>query len=132
MKNHKSSLESWVIGAAVGIVLTGLTAAVQAAEDAPLAYVADPGVYKVLAENDLFRVLLATWQPGQRDAYHSHPANVAYRLTDCKNKVFKPDGSLARAGEVKAGSVVLQNPISSHSYQNVSDKVCQALIIERK
>lgn len=102
------------------------------ADDAPLSTVAEPGVYKILAENDQFRVVLATWQPGQRDAYHSHPANAAYRITDCKNRLFKPDGTIAREGEVKAGSVVLQNPIQSHSFENVSDKVCQILIVERK
>ena len=100
--------------------------------DVPLSHVAEPGVYKVIAENDKFRVILATWQPGQRDAYHSHPANAAYRLTDCKNKVFKPDGAVARGGEVKAGTVILQEPVASHSFQNDSDKVCQTLIVERK
>ena len=100
--------------------------------DVPLSHVAEPGVYKVIAENDKFRVVLATWQPGQRDAYHSHPANAAYRLTDCKNKVFKPDGTVTRGGEVKAGTVILQESVASHSFQNDSDKVCQTLIVERK
>ena len=102
------------------------------ADDVPLSNVAEPGVYKVLAENDQFRVVLATWKPGQRDAFHSHPANAAYRLTDCKNKVYLPDGSTARGGEVKAGTVLLQKPVASHSFENVSDKECQTLIVELK
>lgn len=117
--------------AVAGVALTGLMFATQAG-DAPLSHEAEPGVYKVLAENDLFRVVLATWKPGQRDALHSHPANAAYRLTDCKNKVYKADGTLSRGGDVKAGTVVLQDPISAHSFENVSDKVCQTLIVERK
>ena len=109
------------------------TSALSLAEDVPNSHIAQPDVYKVIAENDEFRVVMATWQPGQRDAFHSHPSNVAYRITDCKNQVFTPDGSLARPpSEFKAGSVVLQKPIKSHSLQNLSDKVCQVLIVEKK
>lgn len=36
-------------------------------------YVASPDVYKVIAESNNTRVILATWKPGQRDAWHSHP-----------------------------------------------------------
>lgn len=131
MKTHvlfqKNTLVSFMVGAAM-FVLSGANQA----GDVPMSHVAEPGVYKVLAENDKFRVVLATWKPGQRDAFHSHPANAAYRLTDCKNKIYKPDGSLARSGEVKAGSVILQEPVVSHSFENVSDKECQTLIVERK
>jgi len=102
------------------------------AEEVPLSHVADPDVYQVIAENENFRVLVATWQPGQQDAPHSHPANAAYRLTDCKNRIFKLDGSIAREGEVKEGSVVLQDPVPGHSFKNMSDKVCQTLIVESK
>ena len=102
------------------------------AQELPLSHVADPDVYEVIAENETFRVIVATWQPGQQDAFHSHPANAAYRLTDCKNRILKPDGSIAREGEVKAGSVVLQNPVPGHSFKNMSEQVCQTLIVESK
>ena len=102
------------------------------AEDAPLSNVADPSVYKVLDENELFRVVLATWQPGQRDAYHSHPANAAYRLGDCKVRVYGPGNKVMVERDAKAGTVNLQKPISSHSLENLSSHVCQVLIVERK
>lgn len=102
------------------------------AEDIPLSHEADPDVYRVIAENENFRVIVATWQPGQQDSPHSHPANVAYRLTDCRNRIFKLDGSIAREGGVKEGSVVLQDPVPGHSFKNMSDKVCQTLIVESK
>ena len=118
---------------AAGIVCGGLGIPVLAtADDAPLSYVADPGVYKLLAENELFRVVLATWKPGQRDTYHSHSANAAYRLGDCKVRVYGPDGKVTREGEAKAGTVNLQTPISSHSLENISSHECQVLIVERK
>jgi len=102
------------------------------AEEVPLSHIADPDVYEVIAENETFRVIVATWQPGQQDAFHSHPANAAYRLTDCKNRILKLDGSIAREGEVRAGSVVLQNPVPGHSFKNMSEQVCQTLIVESK
>src|SRR5262245_56087771 len=43
-----------------------------------------PDVYKVLQENDRFRVLIATWAPGQRDKHHRHPRMLAYALTPIK------------------------------------------------
>jgi beta-alanine degradation protein BauB len=122
----KTAIVGVVAAMAMGLPVASI------ADDAPLSNVAEPGVYKVLAENDQFRVVLATWKPGQRDAFHSHPANAAYRLTDCKNKVYLPDGSTARGGEVKAGTVILQKAIASHSFENVSDKECQSLIVELK
>jgi hypothetical protein len=118
---------------AAGIVCGGLGVPLSAtAADAPLSYVADPGVYKLLAEDELFRVVLATWKPGQRDTYHSHSANAAYRLGDCKVRADGPDGKVTFEGEVKAGTVNLQKPIASHSLENISSKECQVLIVERK
>jgi len=121
-----------VVGAAMVVAMAGLVVSRAAIGDAPLSHVAEPGVYKILAENDEFRVVMATWQPGQKDHQHSHPANVAYRITDCKNRIIKADGTVARTGEVKAGSVIIQKPVVSHSFENLSDKVCQTLIVEKK
>lgn len=118
---------------AAGIVAGGLgVPVIAAADDTPLSHVASPGNYKVLAEDKLFRVVLATWQPGQRDVFHSHPANAVYRLNDCKNRVYGPDGKPGPEREIKAGSAVLQEPITSHSIENTGTTVCQSIIVERK
>lgn len=120
-----------IVGALAGFALAGMPLIAQA-EDAPLANVAEPGVYKLVAEDDNFRVLVMTWQPGQKDAFHSHTANAVYHLTDCDRKIFRPDGTIGKEGSYKAGSVVLQKSVSSHSFQNVSDHVCQSVMVERK
>jgi len=101
-------------------------------QTAPLSYVASPDVYKLLAENDQFRVIQATWKPGQRDVQHSHSASVAYRLTDCKARLFGPDGKAIGEGESKVGSVNLQSPIGSHAFENIGTTDCQILLVERK
>ena len=120
-------------------IVTGAVAAISMgsplicqAENAPPSSVASPDVYKVIAENDQFRVVLQTWKPGQQDNLHSHPANAVYWLTDCNRKIFKADGSVAKEGEVKAGSAVLQKPVVAHTFKNISDKECQAVMVELK
>ena len=54
------------------------------AQSAPPTYRADPSIYKVIFEDQNFRVIEATWKNGEHDKGHSHPvASVAYGLTDC-------------------------------------------------
>ena len=118
---------------AASIVRGGLgVPAMVAAADSPLSFVADPSVYRVIGEDELFRVVLATWKPGQPDIAHSHPANVAYRLGDCKIHVYGPDGKMVGESEPKAGAVNLQKPIAFYSSENISSEKCQVLIVERK
>ena len=127
---NKFSFSSVVGSYFVGIVLAAPFATMAA--DAPLSYKASPEVYKLLAENDQFRVILATWKPGQRDAQHSHSAATAYRLTDCKSRLYDPNGKVIREGEAKAGSVLLNSAIASHSLENIGTTDCQTLLVERK
>lgn len=110
----------------------GGAAGIAMAADVPLSHVADPAVYKVIAENDLFRVVLATWKPGQRDVPHSHPANAAYRLVDCYMRNYGPDNKVQSEGERLAGTVALQKPVPNHSLENIGKSDCQVLIVERK
>jgi hypothetical protein len=102
------------------------------AEDVPLSHVATPDVYKVLDENDQFRVVLATWKPGQRDSLHSHPANATYALTACDVRLYGPDDRVVFNGHRDPGSTVLQRPVAAHSFENVGKGDCQILIVERK
>ena len=102
------------------------------AQGVPPSYKASPDVYKLVSENDQFRVILATWKPGQRDAWHSHAGSlVAYPLTDCKSRFHTPDGkSVDRDG--KRGVVAFNPIIPSHSFENTGTTDCQTLIVERK
>jgi hypothetical protein len=102
------------------------------AQDAPLSHVANPGVYKVLQENDQFRVVLATWKPGQRDEFHSHPVNATYAVTPCHARLYGPDGKVLGEAQREVGSATLQPHIASHSFENIGSTDCQILIVERK
>ena len=104
------------------------------AQDAPPASVASPDVYKVIAENDQFRVIKGTWQPGQEDNFHSHPADrVSIRETDCMLRLTNSDGT-SKDVKPKAGSatVFTGKPVKSHKAKNIGDKVCIVRIVELK
>lgn len=104
------------------------------AEDAPQGPKISPEVYKVIAENDQMVVVEATWKPGQKDKQHSHYGDRAsIFLTDCKLRFFSPDGK-QRDSNPKAGKARVRSgePVSSHSAQNIGDKVCKILLVEIK
>ena len=146
--NKKHSCSSWeVLGmkevwflrnfsvAAVALACSVVVgAAVAVGEGAPSAPEASPDVYKVLAENDQFRVIEATWQPGQEDNFHSHPPDrVSIYQTDCQLRLSKPDGSYRdatpKAGKARARS---GKPVKSHKAKNIGDDVCIILLVELK
>lgn len=135
-KSAKSNLNLWSRlfrgVASLGMLL--VQPAVLANENAPPAHVASPGVYKILAENDQFRVIEATWQPGQEDNFHSHPADrVSLYQTDCKLRLTNSDGS-SRIGEPKAGTAKARTgkPVKSHQAKNLGGQVCIIRIVELK
>ena len=115
------------------IVAGGLAAPLPGlAEDVAPSYKASPDVYQLISENEHFRVIMATWKPGQRDAWHAHagPA-TSYRLTDCKNRAYTPDGK-TQEREGKRGTVAYNPTITSHSLENIGTTDCQVLIVEKK
>jgi len=101
---------------------------------APIPSTASPEVYKLIAENDQWRVFRATWQPGQEDNFHSHSANrVSVFGTDCDLRLTKPDGKSKdvhpKAGKAKARS---GKAVNSHKAKNIGDKACVITIVELK
>ena len=104
------------------------------AENAPPAPEVSPDVYKIRAENDQWRVMEATWQPGQEDIFHYHPGDrVSIFQTDCNLRLTKPDGTYKdvnpKAGKAKARTGL---PVASHKAKNIGDKVCTIIIVELK
>jgi quercetin dioxygenase-like cupin family protein len=127
-----SCLKAHVLGRVIGAGVVALSPLIGSSQEAPLANVANPGVYKVLQENDQFRVVLATWKPGQRDEFHSHPASATYTLTPCKARLHGPGNKVLAEPEIQGGHALLQPPIASHSFENIGSSECQILIVERK
>lgn len=114
------------------LLCTALVAAPYAlAEDAPPSYTAFPDVYKLVHENEHFRVIEATWQPGQKDAMHSHFPAVIYWITDCQITAEIPGGKRIE-GTQKAGASVINPAVAGHIATNRGSDTCKALLVERK
>ena len=103
-----------------------------AAQQSAPSYQADPTVYKVIFEDQNFRVIAGTWKKGTTDKPHSHPAAfVVYALNDCVLRLHNPDGT-TRDSKSTAGTAFAGPITSSHTAENVSESDCQAIFVERK
>jgi quercetin dioxygenase-like cupin family protein len=121
-----------MIRSTVAIVLTVTTASVAFAQNAPPTYQADPDVYKMIFEDENFRVIAATWKKGAHDKDHSHPsASIFYTISDCSIRVHAPDGK-TRDLINKAGTAIAIPITPSHSAENIGASDCQGLLVERK
>jgi quercetin dioxygenase-like cupin family protein len=92
-------------------------------------FLASPDVYKVIAQNERSLVVQGVWKPGQRDQFHSHPAQLFYWLTDCRMRWYLPNGS-TRDITVVAGHAGSVPPIESHSVENTGAAECRVLMFE--
>jgi hypothetical protein len=116
------------IGALALVVLAGSAAS---AQNAPPTYQADPSVYKVIFEDQNFRVIAATWQAGQTDKPHSHPVgSIAYALNDCTLKLTAGDKSIEL--HPKTGAVTAVPATGSHTATNIGPSECRTIFIEKK
>jgi hypothetical protein len=113
----------------IAVFLSNAAAAESAV--APPSYIADPATYKLLAENDKFRVILQSSKPGHRDPWHSHSTLASYRLTDCTSRIYHANGKFTESSR-KAGEVSFLPDTASHSFENTGTTDCQGLLVERK
>ncbi|MBI2486564.1 MAG: cytoplasmic protein [Deltaproteobacteria bacterium] len=89
-----------------------------------------PEHYQVLLENDRVRVLDYQSKPGDKEAMHSHPANLLYMLSDATVKFTLPDGKTTES-QLKAGEVGWREA-ETHAVENVGSTDAHVLIIELK
>jgi hypothetical protein len=102
------------------------------AQNAEPSYKADPGVYKLIFENDDFRVIEVTRGKGVHDKAHSHPVPfIVYNITDCLTKQYEPDGKTATSDR-KAGTSFAGPITTNHSAENVGPADCKQLFVEKK
>jgi quercetin dioxygenase-like cupin family protein len=99
------------------------------AQELPRSFVASPDIYKVIAQNDQYKVIAVTWKPGQKDIVHSHPASAVYYLTDCSLRIYAQDGT-SREAQPRAGAAIVQRPIPGHVLENVGSADCRLIMFE--
>ena len=113
---------------AFALIILG-TAGTALAQTFPHSLVASPDIYKVIAENAQYRVIEVTWQPGQRDVMHSHPASAVYYPMDCSIRGHAPNGA-TWDGLTTAGKAIVQMPIAAHMVENTGTKPCKVIMFE--
>lgn len=115
-----------------GLAAATIWVASAPAQDASPSYQADPTVYKVIFEDQNFRMIAATWKNNATDKPHGHPLPfVVYPLDDCTLRLRNPDGT-TRETKSKAGAAFAGPIASSHTAENISGSDCRAILVERK
>ena len=103
-----------------------------AAQTAPPTYQGDPDVYKVIFEDQNYRVIETIRKKGVHDKVHGHPVpSVVYHVTDCSTKLYAADGKTIENNS-KAGTASAVPIIGSHSAENIGPTDCKQIFVERK
>jgi len=116
------------------MALVSLASSAAMAQNAPPSYEGDPDVYKVIFEDQNFRVIDAIRKKGVHDKLHSHPVpSIVYHLTDCTSLVYGPDGKpTVSPSNRKAGTAQTVSITPAHSAENVGPEDCHQIFVERK
>jgi hypothetical protein len=126
--SHRSVTQSVVTGTTLALLAFAGTAW---AQGAPRSFVASPDVYKVIAQDQTYLVIEATWAPGQRDKPHSHPHSARYALTYCSLRGTLPDGTKSE-GSIDAGQAAVRGSVESVSAENIGRSACKMIFFEPK
>jgi hypothetical protein len=131
MKYILAAASTLALGA---MALMSLASSAAMAQNAPPTYQGDPDVYKVIFEDQNFRVIDVVRKKGVHDKLHSHPVpSVVYNITDCTSQLYDADGKpTGGASPRKAGTAQTVSITPAHSAENVGAADCHQIFVERK
>lgn len=89
----------------------------------------NPGLYKVILENDRVRVLEYWDRPGDRTTPHDHPDSVMYTLTSFRRRLYA--GDQQRDVDL-AAETVSWLPAQRHAGHNIGDTPTHVVFVELK
>jgi hypothetical protein len=89
----------------------------------------DPGLYRVVFENDRVRVLEYRDQPGDPTSPHRHPDSVMYTLTSFRRRLASGDQQVEL--DVPAGEVRWLDA-QEHAGENIGDTATHTIFVELK
>jgi beta-alanine degradation protein BauB len=89
----------------------------------------DPGLYKVLFENDRVRVLEYRDRPGDRTLPHRHPDSVMYTITSFRRRIASGDQQVEV--DLPAGQVRWLDA-QVHAGENIGDTATHTIFVELK
>ena len=91
----------------------------------------NPDIYKVLFENEEIRVLELTWEPGEREAMHSHPKYCIVTKQGGTLRIHT-EGNEPRYAEVEVDQPRCVGPVTAHWAENVGDTTVRVIAVEYK
>lgn len=91
--------------------------------------VTNPGLYRVIMENERVRVLEYRDQPGDKTTPHHHPDSVMVTLSSFRRKLSSGEHEVDV--EVPAG-VARWLPTQDHSGENIGDTQTHTIFVELK
>jgi quercetin dioxygenase-like cupin family protein len=91
----------------------------------------NPEMTAVISDTNLVLAYVASIEPGQKSAMHTHPASFFFAITDLKLKVYYTDGQF-EVLEVPSGQGAYLAPEKMHQTENISDKTAKFLLVELK
>jgi quercetin dioxygenase-like cupin family protein len=106
------------------VLIMGQAAAIEPGEG-------NPGVFKVLIENDTIRIVEVTSEPGKYDGWHSHPGGYSYAIQGGKLRVETPDGQTVER-EIQTGDSWEVKPVARHRALNIGTTTVKILLVEFK
>ena len=91
----------------------------------------DPGMHKVLVDNETITATEVTYGPGQKTNSHTHPAAFLYAFTEGSLFVTNGDGT-TETFVLKPGDSAYLAPQGPHVTVNNGKKPVKILLIELK
>jgi quercetin dioxygenase-like cupin family protein len=90
-----------------------------------------PDIYTVLFENDEIRVLELTYEPGERDAMHSHPRYTIVAKEGGTLRIHTESSDPADV-VIQVDQPLLLDPVKAHWGENVGDTTVRVIAVEFK
>jgi len=95
------------------------------------ALIASPDIYTLLLENEHVRVLEYLIEPGEREAWHTHPPKAVYVASGGKLRIITEDGSSFVVDE-NTGDAAWMNAVGRHYGENVGTTPIRIVLMEVK
>ena len=127
--NTHRTMKNLLFSLTLSCLLFGGNAAIAGEEIDPV--LVSPRQFEVLIENEHVRVVRYRLNPGENDAWHTHPAKVSVVVTGGTLHITTADGELFEVME-ESGSASWMTSLGEHFAKNVGDTPVQIILVEVK
>ena len=95
------------------------------------ALIASPDIYSLLLENEHIRMLEYLIEPGEKEAWHTHPPKAIYVASGGKLRITTEDGDSFVVDE-NTGDTAWMNAVGRHYGENIGATPIRIVLMEVK